>query len=379
MGNMKSYYDYLDEFVYDLPHGKEREKGIRRAINAALEENNYGAALDLYHEFTEEAVFYDDSYEGLIILPEYTALFDKHPELWARRNYDLMISYKWLSDDYSAFYQIPLEQIERMMQNYASLCDRFGYNKRSYYQCVFDLIQDMGMDLVLNGMTLQEAHDLMFKCNRDAISDCRACEADTMIMHIFALEKDKNKAILTALKTAKPLFTGKLSCTEVPQVTYARFAEYFLKSGIWDEAELMADKAWRIFSRKDVNSPALANFEGYVMLVYAYTNTKKALSVLKKSLPVCWNIKNSVLSWDYYYGFYHIMKQLEEEGKRSVVLNFPDKNAAFYSESNNYATLDLKQYAFDKLIFLSENLDRRNGNTFYSDRLKDTFQDTADE
>lgn len=372
---MKSKFEYRQEFFEGLPHGPENAKGIRRAIDAALEQNDITNALSLYYDYLRENSFYDDAYQGLIVFPEYLTLFENHPEFWDRFEHDMMWAYKWTSHHYRYFYQIPREQIEEMLKNYASFCDRFNYNKRTYYQAIFYTLDAIGPHETLNGLTMSECYRLMNKTTRDSLSDCQACSLDNQVTYTLFYDDDLERA----LKLARPLFVGTMSCTEVPHITYANFSKYYLEKGGLKEAEEYADKSWRLINRRISTTTSLADYKGYILLSYAYTNRRKGISVFKKTFPYCWDMKNSVFSWKYYYGAYHLMLQLEQAGSKRITFIFPDKSVDFLNDKNTYSITDLKGYMYNKLKFLSDKLDERDGNTMYNDRLSVKYKSTDSE
>lgn len=362
---MKTKYEYRQEFFQGLSRGPETEKGMRRAIDAAVERGDFGVALSLYHDFFRECCFYDDTYECMLLLPANVALFEAHPECWEAGASDMMWTYKWCADDFQCFYQISREQIEAMLKNYSDFCDRFHYNKKTYYEAICKILRDIDPDGTVNGLSVAECRQRMSRLGRDALSDCRACELDTQIEYTLYYDNDLERA----LRMARPLFVGTMSCAEVPHCTYARFAHHYLKMGRFAEAEEYADKSWRLINRTYSTTTSLADFEGVILLTYAYTNRRKGIAVFKKTFPYCWNMKNAVFSWKYYYGVYHLMAQLEQAGSKQLTFRFPDKAAGLTDENNKCAVRDLKNYMRDRLQFLSDKLDERNGNRMYNNRL----------
>lgn len=366
---MKYKYQYRQEYYADLPHGEQMEKGILRAIAAAKEEGEFQAALALYDEFFDECVFYDDVYDALLLLPEYTAVFEAHPECQTAAAHDLMWAYKWCSNDYQDFYQISMEQIEAMLHRYASLCDRFGYNKKTYYRAICDILADTNPDGTLCGLTFAGSRRMMSRLGRDELSDCRACELHDEIEYALFADNDYQRAV----RLARPLFVGSLSCAEVPHTTYALFASYCLQTGRFMDAEEYADKSWRLINRKYSTTPSLAYYEGDLLLSYAYTNRRKGLAVFKKTFPYCWNIKNGLFSWKYYYGAYHLLSEMAKAGSRKITMRFPDRAADIEDGDGKCDVREIRDYLYNKLSFLTDKFDERNGNTLFRDRLSLSF------
>lgn len=366
---MRNYLEYEFKFFYDLPRGAEKVKGIRKAIDLALEEDDVQNALRLFYEYFTESVIYDDSYEAILAFPEYTALFEKHPEYWDKAYHELLWVYKWISGNCHEFYQISKEQIDSLLENYGSFCDRFNCNKKTYYKNICGILFAEGMDGEVNGVTFEQSYAHLNRMERDELSDCRACELDTKIKYVLFYHDD----IERALSLARPLLTGAMHCTEVPHITYVNFSHYYLTKGDFTEAENYADRAWRLLYRDNAQIVSLAEYVGDILLSYAYSDIRKGLAVFKKSFPLCYNVKNGKMLWKYYYGVYHLMKQREFADKQYVKIVFPDRNADFINDENRYTTVQIKEYAYDKLKFLSDKFDERNGNTLFNDRLSVSY------
>ena len=154
---------YALEFSFsEMDYGEAREKAIRAELDKAIEKQDAESALKLYYVFMEENTFHGNDYNGILLFPEYTAFFEKHPELWDEYNHDLMWAYKWAVGNLNNFWQLPLEQIEKMFEQYWDFCKRFNYNPRSYYHKIIELMLDdiyvENENPTFNGMTIQEAY-----------------------------------------------------------------------------------------------------------------------------------------------------------------------------------------------------------------------------
>ena len=108
--------NYEQEYFANLEKGAPRRNGIRRAIDAALEKQDAEGALTLYHEFIEEDTFNCDNLQATLIFPEYLAYFEAHEEWQETFRHDVMWCFKWILANFYEFYQIPMEQIERIFR-----------------------------------------------------------------------------------------------------------------------------------------------------------------------------------------------------------------------------------------------------------------------
>ena len=154
------FEDYEEKYFDGMDHGEARLKGIKAALDDALQQQDHDAILMLYYEYIAEDVLHGSSYKATIIFPEYVAYFEAHPEKHEDYNHDVMWSYKWILDSISEFYQISLEKVEDLYRQYKDFCKRFNYNLRTYYEslCFFaaDNIHKPFLPLAL----LSEMHSL---------------------------------------------------------------------------------------------------------------------------------------------------------------------------------------------------------------------------
>ena len=300
---------YALEFSFsEMDYGEAREKAIRAELDKAIEKQDAESALKLYYVFMEENTFHGNDYNGILLFPEYTAFFEKHPELWDEYNHDLMWAYKWAVGNLNNFWQLPLEQIEKMFEQYWDFCKRFNYNPRSYYHKIIELMLDdiyvENENPTFNGMTIQEAYKKFLLTKRDAMSDCKACETDMEISYILKVEKDTEKA----LKKAKPIFDGVLNCSEIPHVTYTDFSEHYFLKGDLAEADKYAKKAIRLILRDFGNDGSLISSKSICLAALAYSDPKFGFNILKKCLPYTVNNNNGHEMFNFNRAAYFLMK-----------------------------------------------------------------------
>ncbi len=353
----------------EMDYGEAREKAVRAEIDKAIEKQDARSALELYYVFMEENTFHGNDYNGILIFPEYTAFFEKHPELWDDYNHDLMWSYKWVVGNVQNFYQLSLDQIEKMFEDYGNFCKRFNYNPRSYYHKIFSLMLDNIYDgsegCTFNGMTIQEAYKKYLLTKRDNMSDCKACETNIETSYILNVEDDPDKA----LKKAKPIFDGVLSCTEVPHVTYSDFSEYYLSKGNIAEADRYAKKSIRLILRDFGNDGSLISTKSICAATLAFSDPKLALNIIKKCLPYTVSNNNGNEMYNFNRAAYYLMRTIEAADIKQLRLKLPYRDEDIYNADNIYNVTDLKNLFYNRAKDIADRFDKRNGNSIYNDRL----------
>ncbi len=355
------YQDYAEIFE-DLAHGEPKCRGIRFAIDKALERQDFENALILYFDYVEEDYFYGDGFQAAILFPEYVSCFDSHPELHEKYSYNFMWAFKWALSCFESFYQIPLSQITDMYRQYSEYCEKLNYNKRSYYRKLWCMMSNYGLKSLPVCSSIEQAHRLMMHCPLDDLSEVKAGEADDLSSYYLDIEKDIDKA----LKAAEPILSGKVSCSTVPHYTYSNFAMWYFEHNDLEKAENYAKKSLRLIMRDFVADNSLMEHKGKILMILAYTDLPEALKFFRRQIKPC---SANECGWDnfhFFRGAYHLMHCLEKIGEQTVRILFPDTNDPIYNESNNYSTAVLKKYYFDKAKFIADRFDERDGNHHFN-------------
>ena len=360
--------DYEQEYFNNLEKGAPRRNGIRRAIDAALEKQDAEGALTLYHEFIEEDTFNCDNLQATLIFPEYLAYFEAHEELQERFQRDVMWCFKWVLANFYEFYQIPMEQIERIFVQYADFCKKYNYSLRTYYESLNVFIRDYIVpEGTFLGVTAKEAFRRMLRTGRDDLSDCKACELNVEFKHYLFVEDDLEKA----LEVIKPVFSGRLSCSEVPDVTYSALGKYYFEHGDLKNALKYATKSYRIIHGKNNRHiGSLAETFSVNYRIISYYEPEKAVKIMKELLPLMDANQNASDCFAFFLASHDTLMNLEKAGYQHIRLNLPFKDEAIYSNKGIYEISAIKNFMYEKAKFYAEKLDTRNKNSILTDKLE---------
>ena len=362
------FWDYQVKYFNDLDIGEQKCKGIKRAIDAALETGDINNALKLYHEFNTENQLYYDGYESVIMFSEYLALFEKHPEYWEENSEDLMWSFKYVVGNITDFCQIPLDRIENIYRQYSEYCKRFNYNMRSYYRHLWGDMYWHGLENFAGVKDVCECHKRMMQCPIDELSEIPAGECDDLVKYILFVEDDIEKAY----EKAEPIFSGKLSCPQVPFYTYNNFAIYYFNAGNLEKAKFFNDKACREMYRYFGNTGSLMFDKGLCIMICAYTDAEKALKILRRQIGFVNNYNCPFESFYMFLGAYHVFKQLKNEGTSSIKFDFPGVDDKIYHKSGCYIAV-LENYYYEKAKSIAEKFDKRNRNNHFTEILNKKY------
>ncbi len=358
--------EYEEQFFEGLERGEAKAKGIKKALDHALEQQDVDAALQLYYLFMNEDVMHGNSYQAIILFPEYVAYFEDHPDKHDEYNHDVMWTYKWIIANVLDFPQIPLSQIESLYEQYKDFCKKFNYNLRTYYGNICFLIQvHLGKDGVFCGMTAKQAHSEMMKIPRDNLSDCVACETSSEVSYLINNDEPEEKII----KKAKGLIEGKLTCAEQPHCALANIAEYYLEHGDLTNATKFAEKAYHLINRDYANEDNLNVKKSICMTVFSHSNPNKAIKILKNVMRFVPENSNYNDLFEIYRSTYYFMYKLEERGATHIRLRLPFRDEDIITEDNVYEITALKEYFYNKAKELAVRFDERNGNSLFMERL----------
>ncbi len=353
----------------DLANGAPKCRGIRAAIDKALEQQDVENALILYYEYIEEDTFYGDGFQAAVVFPEYLSCFDSHPEYHEQYSYNLMWAFKWVLSCVEDFYQIPLSQIVDMYRQYGDYCDKLNYNKRTYYRKLWNLMCNYGLRSLHICSSVEEAHKLMMHCPLDRLSEVAAGEADDLTSYYLEIEKNIDKA----LKAAEPIFSGKVTCNVVPHYTYDNFAMYYFYHKDFEKAEKYAKKSMQLINRDFGTDKSLMEHKGKIIMILAYTDLPAALKFFRRQIKPC---STNECGWDNFHfnrGAYHLMKCLRESGEETVRVILPYTDDPIFREDNIYPAAELEKYYYDKAKFIADRFDERDNNHHFNYLLSKNF------
>ena len=365
-----NFYDYKEKYFKFLENGRQRCKGIRLAIDAALETQDIDNALRLYYEFISEDNFESDSFQAIIIFPEYLALFEKYPEYQDHHIRNLMWAFKWVAGSSADFYQIPLQQISDIYSQYESYCTKYHYNKRSLYRNMWNDMLNQGIASFPLSQSITDCHKKMNQYPKDGLSEPESGEIDDLVKYLLFVKND----IEAALDTAEPIFSGRQSCNVVPHYTYTNFAKYYFENGDIESARFFAEKALRIINRDFGGTESMGRYKGMCISVFAFCNIRKSLKFFKGQIRHYYTNQCGLDNFYFYRGAYHLFMQLEKSGEDCVSLNFPFRDDDIYSESGKYAVSQLKEYFFEKTKYIADRFDERNHNSHFNYILTKEYQ-----
>ena len=137
---------------------------------------------------------------------------DRDPQADWLSWHDLLWKYKWLAASMAAYVAVPRERVLSVMDDFADRCAAHGYSPRPAENYRAGNLWTLGEE-----DAAAEAFARFEAAPRDALSDCRACDAAGAITHAVRAGDDAG-----AVDRAAPLLDGRLWCAEEPERTHAK-------------------------------------------------------------------------------------------------------------------------------------------------------------
>ena len=352
--------DELTEIAKQLPfteHGAPRLALLKKAYKIADQENLTDYQIDMRLDYIDEATFYDDIMLIYVLFPEVLKLHDKQVEEKGHcaMTYRVMWEYKWLLEHAVEFYQISIGQFEAICTDFQERCQHLAYSMKTSYQYQFMFY------MYCNEEKAQEAYKHFLKEKRGVLSDCVACERDMQVRYLLVTGRMNE-----AEEAAHDLFSGKLHCEEVPNVTYGQFlrsCNQLIASGNTEVLE-KASAYCREIRASVVREKIGTGYIGDILLYYSLTDTAKALPFYKKYWHYFEKNKNPMQQFYFALAACHFFSGMK--GKKKFHMKLPT-DFPFYQENDQYDVNELTSYYNQHATDIMQKLDQRNGSSYFSD------------
>lgn len=332
-----------------LKHPEDRISILKQAILIADSNNDLDWGFDLRLDLIFEERDTSHCVDSFSAFAWLLSTRDANPDLFDES--DFLWEYKWMVGAARRNANIPLDQLESIMDDIKERMTRNGYTLRGYY-CVmvywFLFIGDV--DKAKSYLKLRN------EVERDRMSHCQACELDTEV-EIELIEGNFDKAITTA----NDLITKKLTCGVMPLVTFCNLTYYLGKANDSRAAEYLPKAEEEIASLNE-NDTSLISHISNLLYYLSVTDNKKAWEYFEKYAD--WEIgAEDAASFDFSK---NILPLLSEKGEKSLNISI---KLPYYSKDNFYNIEQLYQYYLGKAIDLATKFDKRNGTDKFMSEL----------
>lgn len=348
-----NYYELSDNYNL-LEHGIPKMVGIKKAIELAQEEKDYVCTLRFMEDYMNEAFFYDDAFQAMILFPEYAFVFDMHPEIHNKYTlYDFLWVYKWIIGNLVDFYQISYEKCIEYFEDFKKRCIENNFSLRTYYMKLADYFEEIDIE------EFKKVTKKYKSQKRDILSDCEACELDSEVyfeLNYGIYEK--------ALRLAKPILNGQKKCGDVPRVTYANLLDYYVKQNNMEKAAV-----YEKLLLKEVKNISHLTSVSKLLKYYTLTDINKGIRVFKKYLSEAIQTKDPIDKFNFELQVYHLLKETKKQRKRNTIQLLLDKKFPLYKENGIYQFDELIEYFLKNVTEIAQKFDNRNKNNNFSRKI----------
>jgi hypothetical protein len=252
-----------------LPYGPGRVAVLEEAVRHADRHADVPAGYDARMELLDAAVM---GGRGDLLVAHYPwclAQFDRDPARFDE--FQLLWRFKWVIWRAIAFPEITLPQIHGLFDEMTTRFRRFGAGERVLAKYRLSLAMHVG-----DTAAAAESFDEFLRQPRDSLSNCPACEADTIVdYHNWRGEHER------AVDAAKNVVNGRLSCRLVPESTYATLLDSLFRLGDDERAVVTHRNGLRLSAR----SGDLGNLTKHVYFLAVTDNLSAAVRLFERFLP----------------------------------------------------------------------------------------------
>lgn len=339
---------------------------LEEAIRLADSHNDLERAFQLRVNLIQAATFNGFPEKVLVAFTWCLAQCDARPDLGDERTFDerrLLWQSKWAMHTLPEFPHISRAQFDAVTADMAARYQRAGASQRPIHKlrCTSALeFRDPDAARAEFPLWQQAKHDWN--------SDCRACDADSLVDYHASLGEDE-----AALKAARPILRGKLQCAEVPHVTYALLLAPLVRLGMLEEAAECHRHGYKLVAG---NRELLRSIARHIEFLIQTDNRTRAVTAFQKHLGFALD-SSPIRQLEFYLASLFLIERLRRSGrvatrKLRLPAEFP-----LHREDGTYRLDDLADWFRGRCEDLAGRFDRRNGNDGYR-RLLDAIPGRLD-
>lgn len=220
-----------------LPYGSTKVALLEEAAQVADSSEEIELAYGVRYDLLRAAVFSGQPDVFLVAFSWRLAQFDRDPGRFNR--HELLWTYKWVVGNAVVFPEISRPRLEMLLADMERRHREDGSTLHAVAQYRRGLLQHFG-----ERQLAQAAHTEFLARRRDALSDCRACVANTDARY-YAFQRQWSESV----QAAQEVLEGRLQCVEEPHKSLNCVLILLLRLGRVDEAKAYQRQGYRLVSR----------------------------------------------------------------------------------------------------------------------------------
>jgi hypothetical protein len=328
---------------------------LEQAIRLCDAKGDVPAAYEFRQQYIGEALDNGMSEKALVAFGWNLGQFDRAPEDYDE--YTLLWKYKWMIGRLTSFPEITTAQIEASLADFTARCERYGLTRRASLGLRTGMLRELGD---LEG--LPQAMAEWRKIPRDAMADCAACERNNMARNQYALGHNRR-----ALQTAKPILSGAMSCSYVPEITYADALVPLLRL---DRGEEAANYHTIGYPSVEGNPKFLNSASDHIDYRILVGDTAGAIKAFERHIPMAFVTADTRAKYGWYRSALFLFRRLLDAGKATRKLKLPEA-FPLSKPKGPYDVAELAGWFETEARALADRFDARAGNRFRNAELDD--------
>ncbi|THF69318.1 hypothetical protein E7T06_12580 [Deinococcus sp. Arct2-2] len=354
---MSNPYDLLEQ-QEDMEYGPERVGVTEEAVRLADLSGDGQASYDARMALMETAAMSGQSeklFPAFAWCQHYAA---QHPD--EVDDHTLAWHHKWVLSAAHQFPQFPLSRIHELHGSYAQYARKLGAGARSSAYLQMKLAMHMG-----DPAAAQPAFNVWQVAKEDMLSDCSACEAQARAEYHVLMGDDG-----PCIKQGQLILKKKMSCGEIPHLTYGTLLQPLLRQGQRDLALQYAVKGRELVE----GAPDFLSTQAEHLEFLALTDMSTGLEWYARHLPWAEQTRERRSQMDYHRAAALLFSRLEEE---AVTLALSPE-AEGWQQSGKYPVSGRLESHLAKARALATQFDKRNGTPHYTQKLARTLGTTGE-
>lgn len=356
MGSFKEIDELLIE-CGSLPDGAQKVSLAIQAVTLADQTNDLNYCFETRLTLIDSATFSGRSDLAITAFAWCLAQSDADPDrfdLWS-----LLWRYKWILGNIDQFPGVQLEKIYELLADFRKRLESFDVSLKPYYNSLRGIETSSG-----NLALAKKAFDDWQKEASDSMSDCKACEINSMVTFNVYLENYKE-----AFRLAEPLLTKKYQCSTVPNTTLAILLLPSLYLGKLEEAKSFHSRGYASISNSPNYIVSWANHIKYLTII---GNLKRARKLFDKHFSIVFKSPIPNEQFTFYSVAHLLFTTIGKSTKRKIKVHLPFK-MTIYQEDSMYEPEVISKWFQVETQKIADQFDERNKNEFYKEKAAKTL------
>jgi hypothetical protein len=342
--------EQLQDQFHEAEDDKSRIAVLEEMIRKADAANDIYWGYGLRMELIEIATFGGYKEKGLVAFSWCLAQLDKNPDEFDE--HDVLWKFKWMLEQMPNYATIDNQKIAGLQDDMARRLQQSGYSPRPVHYLRWSNAMRMG-----DFEKAQAEVELWKSSPRDELADCEACEEDKYIEWLGRTNQSE-----TAVQKAEELMNGRMSCAEVPELTFGHIIRSYWRLG---RVRDLKSKQKRWYRRIKDNREFLAGAAEHLLFVSATGDLPTAISMFEHHAPWISDTTNEDHKYRFYAAASVLFDKLANESPDGVKVRLP-KEFACFREDSRYSPGELSKWFRQEAESLAGQFNQRNGNEYYT-------------